>query len=115
MSMFCYQCQEASKGVGCTGSMGVCGITDDVIHLQDLSVYLLKGISIYSTQARVLGIEDDEVNKFVIETLFKTITNANFSADDFVATIHEALRLREKIKTAFSKAGGKITGNIHDA
>lgn len=115
MSMFCYQCQEAAKGIACQGSKGVCGVTDKVIHLQDLSVYLLKGISIYSTQARKLGVEDDDVNKFVIETLFKTITNANFSADDFVGTIREALKLREKMKLAFEKAGGKLTGIIHDS
>ena len=45
MSMFCYQCQEAAKGTGCTGAIGVCGVTDEVINLQDVFVYTLKGLS----------------------------------------------------------------------
>jgi len=113
--MFCYQCQEAAQGVACMGAKGVCGITEDVIHLQDLSVYLLKGISIYSTKARELGIEDDEVNQFVVETLFITITNANFSNEVFVENIQQALKLREKIKLAVEAAGGKFEGRLHES
>jgi len=81
MSMFCYQCQEAGKGIGCTGMKGICGVTDDVIKLQDLSVYMLKGLSILTTKAREKGIENEEVNQFIYKTLFKTITNVNFSKD----------------------------------
>ncbi len=115
MSMFCYQCQETAKGVACEGAKGVCGITADVVHLQDLSVYLLKGISIFSTKARELGVEEDKVNQFVIETLFKTITNGNFSADVFVENIHQALKLRDTMRLTVKKAGGKIEGNLHDS
>ena len=72
MSMFCYQCQEAAGGVACTGKKGVCGVPDEVIHYQDLLIHLVKGISIYSTKARELGIENEEINEFV-NGKYKTI------------------------------------------
>jgi len=107
MGMFCYQCQEASKGTGCT-LRGVCGKTDDVANLQDLLIYVLKGISIYSTRARKLGVENKEVNKFVVTGLFMTITNANFNKVRFVEAITKALELREVIKSELINAGGVI-------
>lgn len=54
MSMFCYQCQETAKGVGCTIA-GVCGKKEDVSNLQDLLIHVLKGISLYSSEARSAG------------------------------------------------------------
>ncbi|MGH4118533.1 hydroxylamine reductase [Clostridium sp.] len=111
MGMFCYQCQEASKGTGCT-VRGVCGKTDDVANMQDLLIYVLKGISIYSTKARELGIENEEVNKFVVNGLFMTITNANFDKARFVDTITKGLELREVIKAQLVKAGGVIDENL---
>jgi len=108
MSMFCYQCQEAAGGVACMGKRGVCGVTDEVIHYQDVLVHLLKGISIFSTKARELGIENEELNEFVIKSLFKTITNANFSKEVFHQDIKKALDIREEIKKAFIAAGGKV-------
>ncbi|MGH4124188.1 MAG: hydroxylamine reductase [Clostridium sp.] len=111
MGMFCYQCQEASKGTGCT-SRGVCGKTDDLANMQDLLIYVLKGISIYSTRARKLGVENQEVNKFVANGLFMTITNANFDKNRFIETITKALELREVIKGELLNAGGVIEGNL---
>ena len=111
MSMFCYQCQEASKGTGCT-VRGVCGKTDDVANMQDLLIYVLKGISIYSTRARELRVENKEVNKFVVNGLFMTITNANFDKSRFVDTITKALELREVIKAELINAGGVIEANL---
>lgn len=111
MSMFCYQCQEASKGTGCT-IRGVCGKTDDVANMQDLLIYVLKGISIYATRARELGVENKEVNRFVVTGLFMTITNANFNKVRFVAAVTKALELREVIKTELVKAGGVIEANL---
>jgi len=109
--MFCYQCQEASKGTGCT-SRGVCGKTDDLANMQDLLIYVLKGISIYATRARKLGVENQEVNKFVANGLFMTITNANFDKTRFIETITKALELREVIKSELLNAGGVIEGNL---
>ncbi|MCB2311748.1 hydroxylamine reductase [Clostridium tagluense] len=111
MGMFCYQCQEASKGTGCT-SRGVCGKTDDLANMQDLLIYVLKGISIYATRARKLGVENQEVNKFVANGLFMTITNANFDKTRFIETITKALELREVIKSELLNAGGVIEGNL---
>ncbi|MBU3111876.1 hydroxylamine reductase [Clostridium lacusfryxellense] len=111
MGMFCYQCQEASKGTGCT-IRGVCGKTDDVANMQDLLIYILKGISIYSTRARELGVENKEVNKFVVTGLFMTITNANFNKVRFVEAVTKALELRAVIKTELINAGGLIESNL---
>jgi hydroxylamine reductase len=111
MGMFCYQCQEASKGTGCT-VRGVCGKTDDVANMQDLLMYVLKGISIYATRARELGVENQEVNKFVVDGLFMTITNANFDKARFIERITKALELRAVIKAQLVKAGGVVDGNL---
>jgi hydroxylamine reductase len=102
--MFCFQCQEAAKGTGCTVK-GVCGKTDDVANLQDLLVYVLKGISFYSTKAREKGIEDAEVNLFILEGLFTTITNANFDRKAIIEKIKRGLEIRTQIATTLCKAG----------
>jgi hydroxylamine reductase len=114
MSMFCFQCQEAAKGTGCT-VRGICGKTDDVANLQDLLIYVLKGISIFSTRAREAGIATPKVDKFVMESLFSTITNANFDKDDFVKRVNEGLALRDDVKSQLAAAGVKIDGDLHDA
>lgn len=114
MSMFCFQCQETAKGTGCTIS-GVCGKSEKVANMQDLLVYVLKGISIYSTKARELDIENDTVNKFIFDSLFMTITNANFDQDRFIVKIREGLKLRDVIKNELIKAGGKVHSNLHES
>ncbi|MBS4534308.1 hydroxylamine reductase [Clostridium sp. D2Q-14] len=114
MSMFCYQCQETAKGQGCT-VRGVCGKTSDVSNLQDLLIYLLKGISLYSTEARKLGVENDKVNVFVMDVLFNTITNANFDKEFFINRVKEALEIRDDIKNAFVNAGGNVEKINHDS
>ena len=113
MSMFCYQCQETAGNKGCT-VRGVCGKTDDLANMQDLLIYIMKGISIYSTKARELGIENEDVNKFIYNGLFMTITNANFDKQRFIDYIKEGLRLREEIKKQLETAGGKIEGDLPD-
>jgi len=107
MNMFCYQCQEASKGTGCT-LVGVCGKTPEVSGLQDLLIYQLKGISQFSTRLRALNIEIPEVNKFVTDSLFMTITNANFDYDRFVNKIIEGFELRDKAKSLLIENGGEV-------
>ncbi|AKL94496.1 hydroxylamine reductase Hcp [Clostridium aceticum] len=114
MSMFCFQCQETAKGSGCSVK-GVCGKTDSVANLQDLLIYLLKGISIYNLEAKKLEVKKEEVDKFIMESLFATITNANFDENAFVERIKKALALREEVKAQVLQAGGKLEGNLHDA
>ncbi len=96
MSMFCYQCQEASKGTGCTIA-GVCGKTSDVANLQDTLLYVLKGISWYNEKLRAQNVNPEKVDKFVFDGLFSTITNANFDKDVFTKRIIKALQLRNEL------------------
>jgi len=112
--LFCYQCQETAKGTGCT-IKGVCGKTENVAHLQDLLIYTLKGISIYALQARELNLVRPAIDKFIMESLFSTITNANFDKNRFIERIQAGLTLREDLKQDILKAGGTIPANIHDA
>jgi len=114
MSMFCYQCQEAAKGIGCTIG-GVCGKKEDVANLQDMLIHILKGISLYSTAARKSGVNDPALNRFVIESLFTTITNANFDKSIFYERIRKALEWREKIKNECISRGLDVSIIKHDA
>ncbi|WP_085829178.1 hydroxylamine reductase [Clostridium massiliodielmoense] len=107
MSMFCYQCQETAGCKGCT-SRGVCGKTSDVANLQDLLIYVVKGISIYDLKAEEAGIKNSEVDKFIMDALFSTITNANFSREDFIARIKDAIALRDSIKEQLVKNNVQI-------
>lgn len=114
MSMFCFQCQETAKGTGCTIS-GVCGKTEKVANMQDLLVFISKGISFYTTRLRELGIENDMANKFIVDSLFMTITNANFDQERFVVRVREGLKLRDELKASLIKAGGKIPATAHES
>ncbi|EKS4342980.1 hydroxylamine reductase [Clostridium botulinum] len=105
MSMFCYQCQEAAGGRGCTVK-GVCGKTEDIAKTQDLIIYVVKGIAIYSSQAREIGLNTDEADKFIVESLFSTITNANFDGKALNARVQKGLKIRQDLKDAIIKAGG---------
>jgi len=95
--MFCYQCQETAKGTGCTVA-GVCGKPADVANLQDLLIYTVKGLSIYSSAKRQTTKVEVEVNRFLLESLFTTITNANFDKTAIIKKIHEGVELRDKLK-----------------
>jgi hydroxylamine reductase len=112
--MFCYQCQETAKGSGCT-VRGLCGKTDDVDRLQDLLIYLLKGISFYSSKLRKLGATSEETDKFLLDSLFSTITNANFDRSDFEVWIRKGLKLKDEAKEMLEKAGGTIGDKVPEA
>jgi hydroxylamine reductase len=99
MKMFCYQCQEAMGNKGCT-IQGVCGKSDDAAVLQDLLIYLTKGISILAIEARKSGIKTQEADIFVIEALFSTVTNVNFDAASLEKLIGRALKIRDSLKRA---------------
>src|SRR4030066_833772 len=112
--MFCYQCQETSTGSGCT-VRGVCGKTDDVARLQDLLIYLLKGISFYSSKLRKLGATSEEADKFLLDSLFSTITNVNFDRSDFEVWIRKGLKLKDEAKEMLEKAGGTVGDKVPEA
>jgi len=103
--MFCYQCEQTAKGEGCTVS-GVCGKPHEVASLQDLLIYLVKGISLYALEGRKVGVVDREVNTFTYEALFSTLTNVNFDPEWFVALIQRCVTLRETLKEKVKAARG---------
>lgn len=103
MGMFCYQCSETLKGKGCTVK-GVCGKNPDVANLQDLLVWLLKGLSYWTVKARKLGVSDPVADLYVAEGLFTTITNVNFDPESIGTKIEKAFKLRDKVKEAFLNA-----------
>lgn len=95
--MFCYQCQETAGCKGCT-RMGVCGKNPQVAAMQDLLVFVSKGISAVTTQLRKEGkFVSADVNQMVTLNLFITITNANFDEDMIVARILDTLRCKEEL------------------
>ena len=108
--MFCYQCQETAKGQGCT-IKGVCGKTPEVAKLQDLLIYTVKGISKLTVNLREKGVEIPLANKFIIDSLFMTITNANFDADRFVSKIKESYDLRDLLIKKLKSVDGDIPIN----
>jgi hydroxylamine reductase len=100
MNMFCYQCEEASKGEGCT-VVGMCGKPADVANLQDMLIWSLKGLSFWLLKGKEMGIIDEEKDLYVAEGLFSTITNVNFSASRITEYIDKALKLRDEAKDKF--------------
>lgn len=99
--MFCYQCQETAKGTGCT-SIGVCGKDAETSGLQDLLLHTEKGVAAYSAVFRKNGkakeLLEGKVNRYLINSLFITITNANFDDDAILDEIKAGLKLREELK-----------------
>ncbi len=103
-AMFCYQCQEAAKNEACT-VRGVCGKSPEVAALQDLLIWLLKGISFWAVRGRKnLDVVDPETDLFVAKALFATITNVNFDPDRFAGWIEEAVARRDALR---AKAQGR--------
>jgi hydroxylamine reductase len=98
--MYCFQCQETAKNTGCT-VRGVCGKPEETANLQDLLIFVLRGIAVYAEKLKELGIRDREVGLFVAQSLFATITNANWDDDWFVSRVREALRLRAALRERF--------------
>ncbi|MFO8001943.1 MAG: hydroxylamine reductase [Marinilabilia sp.] len=96
MSMFCFQCQEAAKNIGCEVK-GVCGKTDDVANLQDLLMYVTKGVAWWSQKADEAGIENPEAEKYIIDAMFITITNANFDRNKIIAKIREGFDVQDSL------------------
>jgi len=98
----------------------MCGKPEETANLQDLLIYVLKGISIYGEKAHELGTFDKKWGRFIIEALFSTITNANWDDERFIALIKKALKVREEVKDRFlaaykEKNGTAFSGNLHDA
>ena len=100
--MFCYQCQETAGNTGCT-QVGVCGKKPEVANMQDLLIYVSRGISAVTTRLRAEGKEvSKEVNHLVTLNLFITITNANFDNDAIIARIKKTLEVKKELLNELS-------------
>lgn len=110
--MFCNQCQQTLGGVACT-SVGVCGKDKDVAALQDNLLYSLKGISAYAYHARELGYTDPEIDAFLAEGLYSTLTNVNFDMDSLLSLSMKAgmvnLKAMELLKRAHRETFGEMS------
>ena len=106
MSMFCYQCEQTARGEGCT-SHGVCGKDPESAALQDLLVLAAEDIARYAHAARGLGAKDRDVDAFVLEALFSTVTNVNFDAQRLAGIVRKAAAVADKARGLYEQAGGK--------
>ncbi len=109
--MFCFQCQETIKNSGCTKG-GACGKKEDTANLQDLLIYVLKGIALSAEKEKEKGAIDKKIGLFAAKALFATITNTNFDDERIIALIREGLILRGEIK---KKAGISLGEGLHDS
>ena len=113
INMFCYQCEQTSKGTGCTDS-AVCGKEESTAMLQDLLVHAAKGLAQFNHRARLLGATDPELDRFLLEALFVTVTNVNFDDAAIERTIRRAIVLRKSAETLYQNAV-RQAGKIGDA
>ncbi|MFA5903014.1 MAG: hydroxylamine reductase [Desulfobacula sp.] len=110
--MFCFQCQEAAKGQGCT-IKGMCGKEGDTADLQDLLIYNLKGIAVIAKKAQSAGVKvPDKAGRFIAQGLFTTITNANFNDENLIDWINRAQVLKKEL---FESVKGKIGTDLHES
>jgi hydroxylamine reductase len=107
--MFCYQCEQTAGGTGCT-TVGVCGKDEDIQSLQDMLMFGLKGIAAYAYHARELGQKDEQVDTFMHEAMFSTLTNVDFDLDRYLELVLKAgemnLRVMEMLNNAHTSRFG---------
>jgi hydroxylamine reductase len=104
--MFCYQCEQTSQGQGCQ-TIGVCGKDENTATLQDLLIHALKGVSQYAHRARLLDAGDPEIDAFVIEAIFATLTNVNFDEDKVAELVYKAAEVRDRARALYSQTAAK--------
>jgi len=103
--MFCYQCEQTSKGTGCT-SIGVCGKDSSTAALQDLLVHLTKGLAMYAHRARQLDATkgaDRSVDVAMIEALFTSVTNVAFDAERVAQVIGRTVEARARARALYEQ------------
>lgn len=104
MEMFCFQCQEAAKGIGCE-KVGVCGKSPEVAIMQDMLVFAAKGVSVYAEKLIALGQKSKASEVFVWDALFTTITNANFDYEVIKAKVLNGFELRNQLQKKLKDQG----------
>ena len=105
--MFCYQCEQTAKGQGCTVA-GVCGKSPEVAALQDLLVYMLRGLSQLSLEAKAAGLRDEEIDVFTCEALFATLTNVNFDPEAIADYVKRTSKYEEHLRSKLQAKKGKV-------
>ncbi|HET90831.1 MAG TPA: hydroxylamine reductase [Chloroflexi bacterium] len=108
--MFCFQCQETARNQGCTVK-GVCGKPEETADLQDLLIFVCKGISVYGEKLKEQGTLDKNAARFVCQALFTTITNAAWDDDVIIGRIKEGLQVREAVR---ARVGAAMSGDLPD-
>jgi len=101
--MFCFQCEQTSKGTGCN-VFSTCGKDEETAILQDLLVHVTKGIAQYAHRAHRLGAVDRGVDRFILEALFITVTNVNFDAPAIGAAIRQGADVRDQARELYLRA-----------
>jgi hydroxylamine reductase len=101
--MFCYQCEQTSKGTGCT-EFATCGKDEESAVLQDLLIHAAKGIAQFNHRARSLGATDPAVDRFLLEALFATVTNVNFDPARLEQTLRHAASIRDQARALYEQA-----------
>lgn len=109
--MFCYQCEQTAGGKGCA-RIGVCGKDNDTALLQDLLIHAVKGISMMMHRAAALGVKDREVDHFVTEALFTTVTNVNFDPVRIEAILGQAGVMLQRAKSLYQSAAQKAGTSV---
>ncbi|WP_281380057.1 hydroxylamine reductase [Geomonas silvestris] len=113
-NMFCYQCEQAANG-GCS-KVGVCGKQPDVAALQDLLVYTMKGIAFWADKARAKGAKNTDIDRFMLDGLFTTVTNVDFSAEEIAKLVRKGAEKRTQAQALFEQAnGGAFAGEVPEA
>lgn len=110
MEMFCFQCQETAKGKGCD-LMGVCGKAPEVSNIQDLLLFVARGIAVYNNLLRKKGNPSEVADRFIVDAMFISITNANFDFKAIKEKVKEGLQLKQRLAT---RLGNEIPANLPD-
>ena len=108
--MFCYQCEQTAGGTGCT-KVGVCGKDQDIQSLQDMLTFGLKGIAAYAYHGRELGQKDEQVDAFMHEALFSTLTNVDFDLNRYLELVLKAGEMNLRVMEMLDKAHTSRFGN----
>jgi hydroxylamine reductase len=103
MGMYCYQCEQTSRGTGCD-RFGVCGKDPETAAMQDLLVYVAKGVAMWARRAGGLGVSNRAAGVFVVEALFTTVTNVNFDSEKVLALVKEGISVRDSVRKGYLDA-----------
>ena len=101
--MFCFQCEQTSKGTGCN-VFATCGKDEETAILQDLLVHGAKGIAQYAHRAHRLGAADRFIDRFILEALFITVTNVNFDSQAIAKVIRRGAIVRDRARELYLRA-----------